>query len=110
MRRLTAVLRLRCPRCLTGRVFRGLLATHDRCPDCDLVFEREPGYFMGALYLSYGMSVLLGLPLVVILFRRGVANEIVLLWTLGLLVLASPVLVRYSRVIWLHFDQFFDPR
>ena len=30
-----------------------------RCPGCDVPFEREQGYFLGAMYFSYGMGVLL---------------------------------------------------
>src|SRR6185295_15533099 len=55
--RAIAVLRQRCPRCLEGRVFRGMLAMNDACPECGLVFEREPGYFVGAMYVSYAMAI-----------------------------------------------------
>ena len=58
------MLRLRCPRCLAGRVYRGLLTMNERCPQCGLTFEREPGYFTGAMYASY----LLALPLVFAIF------------------------------------------
>ena len=30
----------------------------ERCPVCDLRFEREPGYFMGAMYISYVLGLL----------------------------------------------------
>ena len=45
-----AILRQRCPRCFTGQVFRGLIDMNERCPVCDLEFEREPGYFTGAMF------------------------------------------------------------
>ena len=57
MRRLAAVLALRCPRCLRGRVWRSFLGMHERCPACGLVFEREPGYFTGAMVVSYVLAV-----------------------------------------------------
>src|SRR5262245_56913727 len=59
---LKAILAQRCPRCCEGRLFRGLFAMHRCCPVCGLRFEREQGYFVGAMYVSYPLSVeLIGL-------------------------------------------------
>ncbi len=30
---------------------------HDECPSCGLRFNREPGYFLGAMYVSYGLAL-----------------------------------------------------
>jgi len=30
---------------------------HDRCPACGFHFNREPGYFLGAMYISYGLGL-----------------------------------------------------
>lgn len=30
---------------------------NDRCPTCGLHFNREPGYFLGAMYISYGLGL-----------------------------------------------------
>ena len=51
-----------CPRCHKGHIFRGplwrtYLATNGRCPECNLKFEREQGYFLGAMYFSYMLSI-----------------------------------------------------
>src|SRR5262245_32870110 len=54
--RLGALLRQRCPRCRTGRVFRSLFRMNDPCPHCGLLFEREEGYFLGAMYVSYALG------------------------------------------------------
>ena len=32
---------------------------HERCPVCDLKFEREAGYFLGAMYVSYGLALVI---------------------------------------------------
>src|SRR4051812_24822754 len=58
-----AIWEQRCPRCRDGRIFRaslwrGFLAMHDVCPVCGLKFDREPGYFLGAMYFSYLISLL----------------------------------------------------
>jgi uncharacterized protein (DUF983 family) len=108
--RTAPLLRQRCPRCGQGRVFGGLIRMNRSCPVCHLAFEREPGYFLGAMYFSYAMAVAAATPVVVL--------GLVLDWSYPLigvlagveLALLSPLLFRYSRVIWLHFDQHFDPR
>ena len=57
MRRLTAVVAGRCPRCLDGRIWRGLFSMNEVCPVCGLRFEREPGYWTGAMVASYALGV-----------------------------------------------------
>src|SRR5437660_1114748 len=52
-----AILGQRCPRCLEGKVYAGALRMHDRCPACGHRFQREPGYFLGAMYISYPLSI-----------------------------------------------------
>jgi uncharacterized protein (DUF983 family) len=109
--RLWAILRQRCPRCRQGRVFRGVLEMNPACPVCELTFEREPGYFLGAMYVSYTLSmVLLGL-------LTWVLYLLLPSWDLGVLVLLAcvaylpivPLVFRYSRVVWIHFDRWAWP-
>src|SRR5262245_29618535 len=57
-RKLLGLIRQRCPRCLRGKIFRGLFDMNDPCPICGLVFEREQGYFLGAMYFSYLLAVI----------------------------------------------------
>ncbi len=110
-RRLLAVLRQRCPRCLEGRVYSGLLAMRETCPACGHVFEREPGYFVGAMYVSYALAIPLYLLCIAILrpLLRGAPDLDVLAAGLPPVCLCAPLLFRYSRVIWMHFDWHFDP-
>lgn len=108
--RFSAILKQRCPRCLHGKPFEGLWNIKENCPVCGLEFEREPGYFLGAMYFSYGLAIITGLPTFTILFLLGLSNLWILI-VLGIqLLLSSPLLLRYSRVMWLHMDQMVDPR
>ena len=109
--RLAAVAAGRCPRCRNGRIFRGRFAMNPTCPACGLRFEREPGYFTGAMYVSY----VLALPVMVVC----VAAVYLVAPTLsfGATVAAAtvlflpfvPALFRYSRILWIHLDQTVDP-
>lgn len=101
-----AILFLRCPACLTGRVFRRLLVMHECCPSCGRRFQREPGFFSGAMYFSYGLQVPLVLALVLLArhFLAGRPIHEVFLAALAASWLFLPAVFRYSRVIWLHVD------
>ena len=54
---LWAVLCQHCPRCFQGRIFGAPITMNENCPTCGLRFGREPGYFFGAMYLSYPIAV-----------------------------------------------------
>jgi uncharacterized protein (DUF983 family) len=108
---LKALLRQRCPRCREGRVFRGPIAMNPSCPVCGLSFEREEGYFLGAMYVSYGLSVcFLGLGTLIgtLLLPEWNVMLVCLLVTILYLPLVVPIF-RYSRVIWIHFDRWAWP-
>jgi uncharacterized protein (DUF983 family) len=103
--RARAAFRQRCPRCLEGRVFRGMLDMYERCPVCGYVFGREPGYFTGAMYVSYTLAVpLLALLCLLVWLPTGWSLE----WVVGLATLLLlpfvPAIFRYSRVVWMHLD------
>lgn len=83
---------------------------HPRCPVCGLKFEREPGYFLGALYFSYALSIPPGLALVLLIWR--ITN-----WQFDVVMLAAviaylpfvPPVTRWARVLWMYLDWRFDP-
>ncbi len=84
---------------------------NESCAVCGLVYLREAGYFLGAMYVSYGLGVLTVLPVamaLVVLLDMPLA-VVLTIATVQTLV-SVPLLVRYSRAIWLHFDQVIDPR
>jgi len=112
---LRSILRGACPRCREGAIFRlpvwrGYLSMHERCPVCALKYEREPGYFLGAMYVSYLVSIPPVLALMLIFWR--VAG-----WQFNLAVVAAfvaylpavPFVTRAARVVWMYVDRHFDP-
>ena len=108
---LWAVLRQRCPRCRTGRMFRGLLTMNDPCPVCGLLFQREEGYFLGAMYVSYALSTALLVPLyfAAAALLPGWGGPAVALTALVCYLPFIPAVFRYSRVLWVHLDRAADP-
>jgi uncharacterized protein (DUF983 family) len=61
------IIREKCPHCGKGHVFENntkwctIPVMKEACEVCEYKFDREPGYFIGAMYLSYGLAVLQGL-------------------------------------------------
>jgi len=110
MRRLIAFLLLRCPHCFRGAIFHGLWGMHERCTVCGIVYERETGYFMNAIFFGYVLGFIAILPLNVLLY----VTDAHLIWfavgTLATLTLLAPIIFRYSRAIWMHLDEMLDPR
>jgi uncharacterized protein (DUF983 family) len=107
---LRAILSQRCPQCRQGRVFRRGLEMFTYCPICKLHFQREQGYFLGAMYFSYFLSIpfIVTFFLLVRHFTRLAPALAVGLCALFYLPLV-PVVVRYSRVLWIWWDRTVDP-
>ena len=104
-----------CPRCRTGSIFstsifRIFPRMNERCPHCGLKFEREQGYFLGAMYISYGIATV-AISLLALLVWA------VLRWDLPesvgagfvLFVPAASLVTFFSRVLWIYLDQSIDP-
>ena len=110
MRRLAAIVALRCPRCLKGRVWRRFVSMDPTCPECGFVFERESGYFAGAMVVSYAIAVPILAAIVIALITLGGLDAVValIIGNTAYLVLV-PFIFRYSRVVWLHLDWLIDP-
>lgn len=49
----------RCPVCGTGGLFTSFFKLAERCPGCDLEFEREDGYWLGAMVVAMAMVIVL---------------------------------------------------
>ena len=110
-----AILHGLCPRCRRGPIFSkslfaGLPKMNEVCPECGLKFEREQGYFLGALYISYAMAVPLMALLVLIfwLLMHWRVEKLVVAAAVALLPFV-PFLTIFARVVWLHFDRAMDP-
>jgi uncharacterized protein (DUF983 family) len=107
---LRRALGLRCPRCGSGPLFTGLVRMPARCPVCGLVSEREAGYFIGAIYINYGLTVLLALGGYFALeaWLAPSPRWQVAVW--GAFVVLFPLWsFRYSKALWLALDHLVDP-
>jgi uncharacterized protein (DUF983 family) len=108
------IMKEKCPNCGKGDVyakktrFLELPVMKDDCDICHYHFDREPGYFLGAMYISYGLAVLQGILTFVLL--RTFLPEIDTIWVV-LIILAvisafSMKNYKLSRIIYIHIFPF----
>src|SRR5919199_6898260 len=107
---LSRALRLCCPRCGRAGMFQGLFQMHSTCPVCQLKFEREQGYFLGAIYINYAATVLCMLAGFFALdyFVHPALTYQIVLWS-GFGVVFPIFFYRYSKSFWLALDYLFSP-
>ncbi len=107
----------KCPQCHHGRVLKyppyqinKLLDTEETCAHCQLKYEKEPGFFYGALYVSYALTS--GIFIVAYILQLTVFELPVTQFAIGmlsLLLLTFPLIARWSRVLWLNFFVPYNP-
>jgi uncharacterized protein (DUF983 family) len=103
---LSDIVSLKCPVCREGVVFRGPYSMNETCPKCSIRFERENGYFMGAMWIAYALGVFSIIPTVIVLVQYYEAEMPVVIGIPILqLILLQPFIYVYSRMIWLYIDR-----
>lgn len=83
---------------------------HDKCPHCKELFHREVGFYYGAMYVSYGLNIALGVGLFLLMVLLLKLDVLVYLFTfLGFVVVLFPWTMRKSRLVWINLFTKFDP-
>ncbi len=106
-----AMLKCRCPRCHQGGMFsystynlRKFDLMPELCPVCSLRFDRELGFYWGAMYFSYFLCVfivaLTGISLNYL--ANDPATWVYLTVSISSIILFAPALFRYSRMLMLY--------
>jgi uncharacterized protein (DUF983 family) len=100
--------RARCPRCGKGNVFvnkvmsfKKFSDTLDECPKCQLKYEPETGFFVGAMYWTYAVLVGLTVVLSIVLYQLDLFEEAVYIIPL-IIVFLLPWVFRYGRLLMLY--------
>lgn len=104
-----------CPHCRMERIFRysifrGFPAMRETCPLCGLKFEREEGYFVGAMIIDYGLGLAIcgAIGFILWYFTRWPLDKTALVAFLIFLPFV-PTLTRFGRVLWIYVDRLVDP-
>jgi len=103
--RLWRALALACPHCGGGRLFAGWFRMHPACSRCGLPFTREPGFYLGSIYVNYGVTVIVTLAAyaLIVLGLEG-SHEAALATCLAIAVLLPVVFFRHARSLLLALD------
>lgn len=98
----------RCPNCGSATLFGRLFRMNKRCARCGLIFEREDGFFLGALVFDYTFIAVFTLFPILILVFTGVLS----MWTALIIAITAALLGAFlfyptSKSLWLMTYYFF---
>lgn len=106
------ILRNECPNCNKGKVFRdkslvfslGFPKMNEKCSHCGFKFEKEPGYFFGAMFVNYGLAVGEGLITYFAIspFFDKTFDLRMFPFIAAVIILLSSFNIRLSRLIWIY--------
>ena len=107
----------KCPKCQEGDFFinknpykAGFIKMHDSCPHCGELFNKEVGFYYGAMYVSYGVNIALGVALFllsVVIFNMDLVWYLFLFFCL--VAVLFPWTMRTSRLIYINLFVKYDP-
>lgn len=109
--KLESILQERCPRCREGQMFisakynlKKFDKMHKQCVRCSFNYELEPGFYTGAMYISYAFSVAIFVVVgfLLFIFFKDPEIYVYVLTVLLTIMILFPLLFRYSRVVYLH--------
>jgi uncharacterized protein (DUF983 family) len=114
--KLYSIFSAKCPKCHEGNMFLhknpyNLNKAFDmvkQCPVCGQKSEPEPGFYYGAMYVSYAVAVAIGCFVGVPMLFFGASAMATVIAIAAALVVLSPITLRFSRMIWINFFVDYD--
>lgn len=115
---LQSILAMKCPRCRTGNLFtvpgsfvyKDLTVMPKTCPSCSQNYMPEPGFYYGAMFVSYGICGIWFLGFIAMCmfgFNLSVDTSFILLFVM--IAIFFGWIFRISRSIWIHINVKYDP-
>lgn len=104
------VVKLKCPNCGEGDLFcnknvykyQGFFEMPKECPNCKQDFQIEPGFYYGAMYISYGLTIAVTVAVFVVMSILNVFSIVGFLITdVITLIITLPYIFKVSRSFWL---------
>lgn len=111
MSQIVHIIKGKCPHCHEGNVFTHKQFYHPtkfsemepECSHCKISFFPEPGFYTGAMYVSYALAIPVAFLLALgLYYGLGVSEEIALGAMITGVLLVTPINFRLSRLIWLY--------
>lgn len=111
--KLYSILAVKCPRCHEGDMFppntlykpSKFDKMHEFCSCCGQPFEPEPGYYYGAMFVSYAFSTAIFVAVWIALsfLVEEVSLTMMIIAILVIVVGLLPINFRLSRSLWINF-------
>lgn len=114
-----STLKFKCPRCHQGDLFlnksvyqyKGFFDMPKRCPKCGQDFEIETGFYYGAMYSSYAVTVAITVAVFTLVNLLNIFSLTSFLILDAITLIATmPYVVKISRSIWIATIIPFDPK
>ncbi len=111
MGKIIDVLTCKCPNCEKGKIFKKfgnpflfrMSKMNTKCNECNFKFEKEPGFFFGAMFVSYALVAAEMIASVILYkFILDFPYINVLILTIVTAVFLSTINFRISRSIWIY--------
>lgn len=108
----------KCARCSEGNVYESAnpynLKKFDalviNCSVCGQNNDPEPGFYFGAMYVSYGLTVGIGIVTSVVMILLSFSVLTIIITLSAILILLAPLSFRWSRMIWLNMFVHYDKK
>nr|WP_314866610.1 DUF983 domain-containing protein [uncultured Flavobacterium sp.] len=116
--KLNSILTGSCPKCQNESMYvdknplhlGNVLKMNENCSHCGLKYQIEPSFFYGAMYVSYGLNVAVGVAAFIIahvFVGLNLVNSFIAI--IGTLVVSFPFVLRWARNIYINMFISYDP-
>lgn len=102
-------LRLRCPYCGKGRIYSRGFTMNDHCSNCGWLFEREEGYWTGAIAVNLVVAETLAAAAAIPLAIMQASPLLVMGIGIPLVILLPVLFYRHSNSFWMALDFMIHP-
>jgi uncharacterized protein (DUF983 family) len=117
--KLNSILTGTCPRCQNESMyldknplhFSKILKMNEKCSHCGLKYQIEPSFFYGAMYVSYGLNVALGIAAFIVsylIFKSTI--EVAFIAIIVSNIVLFPFVLRWARNIYINMIVTFDKK
>lgn len=116
---IVSILQLKCPKCRQGDLFcnkktyqyRGFFDMPKHCDKCGQDFEIETGFYYGAMYVSYALTIAIIVAVFTAMYVLNIFTiELFLILDLLALLATLPYVFKVSRSIWIALMIKYDPK
>ena len=113
-----SVLKMKCPKCHEGDLFtnkriyqlKGFFDMPNYCPKCGQSFRVETGFYLGAMYVSYALTIALNVAVFVALMTFDIYSLSLFFICAGIgTIVTMPYIIKMSRSVWIALAIGYDP-